>query len=300
MTPARPGASLAGDGERDRTNASAVAVERAVDVLFLLAERGESTVTDLARTIGSSASAVHRILVALRRKGLVEQRSDTEGYFLSWSVLALGRSLNARTNLRTVAIPFMTELRDLTGETVSLNVRIGHERMCVDQVESTHEVRWVAPIGVPSPLYAGATGWVLLAHSGARELESYLAGVERAPLTPYTVVDPDTLRRALDTVRANGYAVSSQDRIAGLAGISAPIFDSTGAAVAAVTVGGRADRLKPQTVTRWAPALKDAAARVTEMIGGRRHPAGDPADVEPAAPAPPAGRRREAARSRAT
>jgi IclR family KDG regulon transcriptional repressor len=262
------------NGVSERANASAVAVERAVDVLFLLAERGESSVTDLARAIGSSASAVHRILVALRRKGLVEQRSETEGYRLSWSVLALGRSLNARGNLRSAAVPFMTELRDLAGETVSLNVRIGHERMCIDQVESTQEVRWVPPIGVPSPLYAGATGWVLLAHSSAAELKRYFATVKPAQLTEFTVVDPKVLRQELETVRTQGYAVSLQDRTVGLAGISAPIFDSSGAAVAAITIGGRAERFVPKNVGRWAPALKEAAARITELIGGRR-PADD-------------------------
>ncbi len=249
-----------------------MAVERAADVLFLLAERGESSVTELARSIGSSASAVHRILVALKRKGLVEQRADTEGYALSWSVLALGRSLNARANLRTVALSFMTELRDLSGETVSLNVRIGQERMCIDQVESTQEVRWVARIGVPSPLYAGATGWALLAHMGERELEAYLATVKLARLTPHTVADPKALRRAMDEVRAQGYAISLQDRILGLAGISTPIFDRSGAAIAAITIAGRADHLTAETFRGWAPAITVAAHRITELIGGHRPP----------------------------
>lgn len=260
------------DGGHERANASAVAVERAADVLFLLADCGECSVTQLSRSIGSSASAVHRILVALKRKGLVEQRADSERYALSWSVLALGRSLNARANLRTVALAFMTELRDLSGETVSLNVRIGQERMCIDQVESAQEVRWVARIGVPSPLYAGATGWALLAHMGERERDAYLAGVRLEQLTPYTVADPVRLRRELARVRADGYAVSLQDRIVGLGGISAPIFDHSGAAIAAITIGGRADHLTEQMFRGWAPAVMAAAQRITELIGGHRPP----------------------------
>jgi DNA-binding IclR family transcriptional regulator len=256
-------------GAADRANASAVAVERAADVLFLLAERGESSVTELARSIGSSPSAVHRILVALKRKGLVEQRANTEGYALSWSVLQLGRALNEQSDLRTVALPFMVQLRDSTGETVSLNVRTGFERICVDQVESRHEVRWVARIGVPSPLYAGATGWTLLAYMSERELKAYLSKVKLSPLTTHTVVDQRTLRRELMNVRANGYAISLQDRILGLAGISAPIFDRTGGAYAAITAGGRADRLDASTFRSWAPSMKEAAGRITELLGGR-------------------------------
>ena len=29
-------------------------------------------------------------------------------------------------------------------------------------------------------------------------------------------------------------------------------------------------RVNPKTVSRWAPAIKDAAARITDLIGGRR------------------------------
>jgi DNA-binding IclR family transcriptional regulator len=269
VTTRRPAPAGRG-GTGDRANASAVAVERAADVLFLLAEHGESSVTDLARSIGSSPSAVHRILVALKRKGLVEQRANTEGYALSWSVLALGRGLNEQSGLRTVALPFMTQLRDSTGETVSLNVRTGFERICVDQVESRHEVRWVARVGVPSPLYAGATGWALLGHMSEHELKVYLSKVKLSPLTPHTVVDHKALRHELMTVRANGYAISMEDRIIGLAGISAPIFDRTGSAYAAITVGGRADRLDANTFKSWAPSMKEAARKITEQSGGHR------------------------------
>lgn len=250
-----------------RSNASAVAVERAVDVLFLLADHGESSVTELARAIGSSGSAVHRILVALRRKGLVEQRPDTERYALSWSVLGLARALTERTNLRAVSVPLMTQLRDATGETVSLNVRVGFERMPIDQVESTREVRWVAKVGALSPLYAGATGKVFLAHMSPSELSRYLAKVRRTKLTPHTITERDELVGELEKVRREGVAVSREDRILGLAGISAPIFDRSGAVIAALTIGGRSDGLEPATFARWAEPLRQAAATISELLG---------------------------------
>lgn len=254
---------------REPSTASAVAVERAADVLFLLAEYGESSVTDLSRAIGSSASAIHRILVALKRKGLVEQRLNTEGYALSWSVLALGRSLNERADLRTFALPFMTQLRDLMGESVSLNVRVGFERICVEQVESLNEVRWVARIGVPYPLYAGATGRLFLGYMSDQELTDYLGTVTLQPLTSHTVVTPDQVRTELSRIRAVGYAISLQDRIPGLAGVSAPIFDRSGSVIAALTIGGRADRLTGNTLKKWAPSLIQAALKITELSGGR-------------------------------
>jgi IclR family acetate operon transcriptional repressor len=102
------------------------------------------------------------------------------------------------------------------------------------------------------------------------ELKVYLSKVKLSPLTPHTVVDHKALRHELMTVRANGYAISMEDRIIGLAGISAPIFDRTGSAYAAITVGGRADRLDANTFKSWAPSMKEAARKITELSGGHR------------------------------
>jgi DNA-binding IclR family transcriptional regulator len=250
-----------------RPNASAVAVERAVDVLFLIAENGEQSITELSRTVGSSGSVIHRILVALTRKGMVEQRSDTERYALSWSILGLSSSLTKRTNLRTASLPFMIDLRDLTGETVCLGVRVGFQRMAVEQVESLHEVRWVANLGARLPLHMGATGKALLAYMNPTELPTYLSNFHPVKLTPDTITDPDVLRRELENIRRRGVAISTNDRIAGLGGISAPIFDGSGAAIAVLTIAGRAERLSPSLLKNWAAPLIDATSKISRLMG---------------------------------
>jgi DNA-binding IclR family transcriptional regulator len=250
-----------------RPNASAVAVERAVDVLFLIAENGEQSITELARTVGSSGSVIHRILVALTRKGMVEQRSDTERYALSWSILGLSSSLTKRTNLRTASLPFMVDLRDLTGETVCLGVRVGFQRMAVEQVESLHEVRWVANIGARLPLHMGATGKALLAYMNPAEMPTYLSNFHPVKVTPDTITDRDVLRRELENIRRHGFAISANDRIAGLGGISAPIFDGSDAAIAVLTIAGRAERLSPSLLRNWAAPLLDATSKISRLMG---------------------------------
>ena len=82
---------------------SALAVERAADVLFLLARLGDVSISELAAATDSSASAVHRILTALRNKGLVEQDPDTQHYELSRAVLRLAKSLSSRADVRRIS-----------------------------------------------------------------------------------------------------------------------------------------------------------------------------------------------------
>jgi IclR family acetate operon transcriptional repressor len=246
---------------------SAVAVERAVDVLFLIAERGEVSLTDLARTIGSSGSAVHRILTALKKKGLIEQPVENGPYSLSWSILALTQRLASESDLRGFALPFMIELRELSGETVTINARSGIARVCIDQVEGPHEVSWRQEVGRISPLYAGATGKAILAHLTETERESYFASVQREPLTPYTTVERRQLERELAEVRAHGYAISSQDRVLGVAGIAAPVFDRQGAIVGALTIAGPAERCSEEKLRSWIEPLITAASRLSGLLG---------------------------------
>jgi DNA-binding IclR family transcriptional regulator len=234
-----------------------------------MAENGDSSIAELARAIGASGSVIHRILIALTRKGLVEQRPDTERYMLSWSVLRLSNSLVGRSSLLTAALPFMTELRDATGETVCLGMRVGFDRVAVEQVEGIHELRWVANIGARFPLYAGATGKVLLAFMSQQNIEGYLSKVRLTKLAARTITDSAALKREIEKIRRDGYATSFDDRLDGLGGISAPILDRWGNASACITIAGRSERLSPGRLQEWAGPLTTAASKISGLIGSR-------------------------------
>jgi DNA-binding IclR family transcriptional regulator len=269
---------------QQRPYSSAVAVERAADLLFLIAERGEASLTDLARSIGSSGSAVHRILTALKNKGLIQQTTENGPYSISWSILALTQRLTTGADLRSVSLPHMTKLRDLTGETVTLNVRSGFDRVCIDQVEGPHEVSWRQDIGKISPLYGGATGKILLAYLTPEELKEFWRTVKLEQLTPYTITSRDELVAELEVIRQRGYGFGTQDRLIGVAGIAAPIFDSGGHAAATLTIAGPAERCSEEKLEQWIEPLTAATQEISQIaahaaLGGRAGAvvAGEPA-----------------------
>lgn len=250
---------------------SAVAVERAADILLALADSKSASVTELAATVGMSGSAVHRILTALKRKALIEQDALTDRYSLSWGLLALARSLVNQDNLGAVALKYMVELRDLTGETVTLYVRAGFERICVEQVEGSQEIRYTAEVGRLLPLYAGASGLALLAFAPRAELEEFLRVTDLQLLTDATLVAPEALRKELDRIRGCGYCFAKNDRVEGLAGLSTPILDASGFARAVITISGPTDRIVRGNRDAWAGAAAAACAGVAAVLDGRVH-----------------------------
>lgn len=254
---------------------SAVAVERAADLLFLIAERGDASLTDLARAIGSSGSAVHRILTALKNKGLIQQTTENGPYSMSWSIFVLTQRLSARADLRKISRPYMVSLRDRTEETVTLSVLTGFERICIDQVEGLHEVRWHQHIGQISPLYTGATGKALLAFLEPDERAQFFRTVKLQKVTPYTIVKRKDLVAELETIAAQGYAIGTQDRVMGVSAMSAPIFDQAGKAAAALTIAGPLTRCSPESLAAWATPLTEATREISELAASAHEPSDD-------------------------
>jgi IclR family KDG regulon transcriptional repressor len=246
---------------------SAVAVERAIDVLFLLSERDSATATELSRALDLGKSAVHRILTALCRKGLVEQNHYSSRYSISWRVLALAHSIAGRADLTTLSLPYLIRLRDCTAETVTLHVRLGFDRICIAQVEGIHPLRWQMPIGSIRPLYAGAAGRVLLAHIPYELLQHYLATAERPKLTERSVTDRVELERELLKVREQGYAIGDQDVAIGVRGIAAPIFDRQGTIAAALAIAAPSSRCNMSQLRGWITDLRSAASAISLLLG---------------------------------
>ena len=253
----------------ERGNASALAVERAAEILLLLAqtEDGSLSITELARETKASGSAIHRILTALRRKQLVDQHPETQRYALSWRMLTLFRQMNARVDLRGLVYPYMIRLRDLTAETITLNVRSGFERVCIEAVEGHHEIRWVARIGQLSPLHFGVTGELLLAYATEPDLRQYWRHLAQLRRSNPAIPARADLERKLEGIARRGYALAQSSHVQGIDAVSAPILGPQQHIAAALTIAGPAERCTLERLESWLPDLTNAVDEISQVLG---------------------------------
>jgi len=133
-------------------NAVGGTITRAIDASRFTGGKGQTldvlakadsdlSIRELAEETAVSKSAVQRILSSLVETGLAVQDPASRRYGLGPRTLVLGTAYQRRIDLRAVALPHMTHLRDLTGETVGLSVRVGDELLHVEQVESGSALR---------------------------------------------------------------------------------------------------------------------------------------------------------------
>lgn len=152
-------------------------------------------------------------------------RRDESGRYITGSRFAT-------SGLLQVAPPILTDLTRETGESSQLFVRRGQQRLCLISIESPAELRTIVPVGALLPLDKGSGGRALLG-------------------------DPETVR--------SGWVESVAERSAGVASVSAPVFDDS-VLIAAVSVSGPIDRLGTSPGLRFGKAVVAAAREIERVL----------------------------------
>ncbi len=243
-------------GPPDAPPRSAIGVlDRCVAVLDAV-EDGARSFTEVVRATDLARPTAHRLIQGLEDHGFLVHVGGF-GYVLGPRLLGLATAAIRELPLRELAHPILERLARSTGESAQLFVRDDDRRVCVDAVESESELRAIVEIGALLPLTKGSAGKILLAWSGDHDRARLLG----------TADDPQRLDRQLVTTRRRGWAESVSERAAGVASVSAPVFDSRGVLLAAVSVSGPASRLGRLTAKRYAPAVVEAARDIERALG---------------------------------
>jgi IclR family acetate operon transcriptional repressor len=251
-------------------------IDRAVAILNVIRDAGAPLpLSKIAERTGLTRSTVHRLLSSMLVHGLVEQDAPGSVYAIGPRIAELAQEvMPVIQRLVMRAQPIMDALRDETGETIGLHVRKGiAHRLVVGQSMSHLELRRTyAEIGDSLPIYQGAPGKLLLAHLPEQQLEEILRG-QLTPVTERTIVDADRLREQLVEIRAQGFALSFQERNPGVSTVAVGLPSSSGEITQALSLTGPSVRLPRERLIQWVPQLKAAAARIGEVAetlsGGR-------------------------------
>lgn len=237
------------------------AVDRALDILLCFTAKTDWAMTEIAEHIGLHKSTVHRMLATLEEKGFLERDRATERYHLGLKVWELSANLSRTDDQGSIWLPEMEKLRDRLGETVSIYVRDGSERIRMQAVQSNQPVRRVAPVGARLPLYAGASSKVLIAYA-----EPHIQQELFADPAWLNAIDIDHYKQQLEEITAQGYATSFEEREPGAAALSAPIFGRSGQIAAALSVSGPASRLTMEAMRKYAPVVIESSKRMSTMM----------------------------------
>jgi DNA-binding IclR family transcriptional regulator len=243
----------------------APALDKGLDLIeALAAESGGLSQKQIAERVGRSVGEIFRMLGVLEQRGYVSRDPVTAEYTLTLQLFRVAAQFPPTKRLQQAALPVMEELTSQTGLSCHLTVLSGRQFMVIAQMDPDWQMGWSVRLGAVFPLSEQ--------YASARVLAAFQLGGRRSELAEiiarHDKSSPRNVRAALDKVASRGGDFAKNEALPGLRAFSCPVLESSGRAVAALTVPLlRQERIQTSEAESIEKKLRIAARRISEKIG---------------------------------
>ncbi|HMF79341.1 MAG TPA: IclR family transcriptional regulator [Bryobacteraceae bacterium] len=245
-------------------------LDRAFQILNVLADESAGIgLTDISARLKLHKSTVHRLITVLENSRFVEKNTVTAKYHLGSRLMELGLSAVSRLDVYEVAGPYLRELVKETGETAHLAVLREGQVVSLINVESSQTLRTPTTVGTRNPAHCTSLGKAMLAFTAQQQVEDFLQLELLKSYTRKTITSRVRFKAELAEIRARGYAVDDEEREPGLRCIGAPVWDSSGEVVAAISVAGPVFRITRSRISALSRTVMRIAAGISASLGYR-------------------------------
>lgn len=217
-------------------------------------------VSELARRTGLPKTTVHRLSGHLVEHGFLERSGAA--LRLGIRLFEIGQLATRQRGLVDAARPLLADLREATRNTVHLAILEGTEVVYLDILRGPDAPRLPSRVGGRFPAHATGVGKAILAFS-PDDVVDRVIGTGLPRVSTRTITAPGVLRRQLAKVREQATAYEREESSIGTVCVASPILDTTGNAVAAISIAGWINRVQ---VHRLAPAVRTTAITLSRTV----------------------------------
>ncbi|WP_445010864.1 IclR family transcriptional regulator domain-containing protein [Vreelandella stevensii] len=224
------------------------------------------TLSEVAARTGMNRAKARRFLLTLHALGYVRKQ---QRYFeLAPKVLQLGYSFLSANNYRSVIQQYLEDITAQCGESSSLGILDGDEVIYVARSAAPHRLMSISlSVGTRLPAAHTSMGRVLLAQLSESALDAYLSRSVLERHTDKTITDKEYLKKCINKVRQQGYAISDQELDPGLRSLAVPAFDMNGKLLGAINISTNAARVDMETLLKHhLPLLQEKGRLIRSTI----------------------------------
>jgi DNA-binding IclR family transcriptional regulator len=206
-------------------------LDRAVRVLRCFdAAHPHLTVSQIADRAGLPRTTSYRLVAQMTDLGLLSHRPDGS-FQLGLMLWELVTASSDTQDLATVALPYMEDVNQVVRHSVQFSILDQGDVLVLERLSRPGHAINQARRASRMPVHLTSMGMVLLAHSTTPVLDTYLRhhGPEVRRRHPQLVSE-------LDHIRRTGFATFDGFIDPDTTGISVPVLDSRGSAIAALGV----------------------------------------------------------------
>lgn len=234
---------------------------RGLDVLEAVAG-GTSGLTELAEQLGLTRSTTHRLASAL-----VDRRYlsfvPREGYSLGPKLLELGFGARQQLSITRLAHAHLEKLSAATEDTVHLGVLENDRALYLDKIPGRRRVEISSRVGEQQPVTTTGLGKALiLDESEERWQKLFNTEQRRAGESAYKI----WLKR-MRAYAKEGRAYDLEENEDRIRCVSAPIRDTSGRIVAAISVSSAAQYMSDERMAELSRDVKKTVAAISRELG---------------------------------
>ena len=205
-------------------------------------EKPELGISEIAAQLNMNQSTIHHIVKSLSSEGVLA-KTPNRRYRLGSQLLGWGHLAAKQYKSFYMATPYLESLSKRTKEISHLATLQNSEVIYLTKVEPNHPLRIETNIGARKPIHCTGLGKAMLAFQSEKFFEK-MVPEELPAYTPNTITDKKALRKELEQVRKQGFAVDDEELEIGLFCIAAPVRNFLGQVIAAISISGPEFRLR--------------------------------------------------------
>jgi DNA-binding IclR family transcriptional regulator len=266
------------------------ALTKALAILKTIAQSNEPLgVSEIAETLEFNRSMVSKVLSTFRDAEIIQQDPTTKKYHPGIGSFVLGMGYINRLDIAEIGTPILRRVVDQTSHSAVISILHENEVFHLVAMEGRLflDARW--RVGQTLPFHASSAGRVLLAFEEQTQIDAIIAAKGMQRLTPKTISDPSTFKRALQLVRRTGIAVTKGESLPGLGAIAVPVFGAKQNVVASLALIFPDHLVSEKDEAVLAARLHEVAREFSSRLGASIYPFGGAGNLLPMKT--PAGKR---------
>lgn len=227
----------------------------------LVKEERPLTSAEIAELVGLNSSTTHRLLQTLIQIGYV-WRDQAKRYYPTARALFPTSLYHPLNGLRRAASEELRSLRQTFGFTTALQIFLGYKRVVLEIMLGSENFSPYFQTEVTAPIYATASGKLLLANLSEAERDQLLGPEPYKSHASRTLLTREGLEREIKEAVERGYSVTLDEMLQGLAAVAAPIWLSPRRMMGAVVISGPSKYFDEEAVKQ----ISTAAMRSAELF----------------------------------
>lgn len=236
---------------------------------FVVGQQADVGVSEIARAGGLSKGTTFGILAGLEKEGYISKNKATRKYTVGPELFLLSRLIDRRTDLATIAKPYMETLSKKLNRTVFLGVK-DEDRIRIEEVaEASGLLTISSSIGTRLPLHAGAPGKMLLSCMRDEEIAAYIVNQSFSAFRGKRGSEAD-IWSEIEEVKRLGYALDlTEEYTPGIWAVAMALECNGGASPAIVWVAGFKASLNEKKLARIVNGLRQTVEDINAVIRAR-------------------------------